>query len=151
MLPRPLISLHAQRNRPVKVRIEAEDPEAERLIALAVSEGLVLAGPDEAADLVAQPARPAGLAAPPERPAVEAPPLRAAPRLAASPLLSRRELEILEYLVDGWSNAEIASALRVKVRTVRFHLEAVYAKLGVSRRGEAAREALSLGLVRFDV
>lgn len=37
----------------------------------------------------------------------------------------------------------------VDVRTVRFHLESPYAKLGVNRRGEAVREALRAGLVRF--
>jgi ATP/maltotriose-dependent transcriptional regulator MalT len=128
--------------RPVKVRIEAEGPDAERLLALARSEGIVLARDGEEADLVARPVKPAvDLFARPAKPAAG----RAAPQT-----LSHRELEILEYLVDGWSNAEIASALRVKVRTVRFHLEGVYAKLGVSRRGEAAREALRLGLLRFD-
>jgi DNA-binding CsgD family transcriptional regulator len=123
--------------RPVKVRIEADGIEAARLLALAETEGLVLASPGEEADLIAKAAA-AGPGASP-----------AGPR-ASRGGLSRRELEILGYIVDGWSNAEIASALRLKVRTVRFHLEGVYAKLGVSRRGEAAREALRLGLLRFD-
>ena len=122
------------RPRPIKVRIEAEGPEAELLFARALAEGLVLARPDEVADLVARPEKPtADPAARPGRPA-----------------LSRRELEILSYIVDGWSNAEIASVLHLKVRTVRFHLEGIYAKLGVARRGEAAREVLRLGLLRFD-
>jgi DNA-binding CsgD family transcriptional regulator len=123
--------------RPVKVRIEADGIEAARLLALAETEGLVLASPGEEADLIAK----AAAAEPGASPA--------GPR-ASRGGLSRRELEILGYIVDGWSNAEIASALRLKVRTVRFHLEGVYAKLGVSRRGEAAREALRLGLLRFD-
>jgi DNA-binding CsgD family transcriptional regulator len=122
------------RPRPIKVRIEAEGPEAELLFARIRADGLVLAQPDEAADLVARPEKPA--ADPAARP--------------GRPALSRRELEILSYIVDGWSNAEIASVLHLKVRTVRFHLEGVFAKLGVSRRGEAAREALRLGLLRFD-
>ena len=57
---------------------------------------------------------------------------------------------MLECLVDGWSNAEIASLLGIGVRTVRFHLGNIYATLGVSRRGEAAREALRLGLVQLE-
>jgi DNA-binding CsgD family transcriptional regulator len=127
------------RTRPIRIRIEAEDSEAERLIALAASEGLVLAKAGEAADLVARPA--------PREPGLGGAAARTAP---APPLLSARELEILAFLVDGWSNAEIASALGIGLRTVRFHLEGAYAKLGVARRGEAAREALRLGLVRFD-
>lgn len=115
--------------RPLRVRIEADDPE---LLARAEEDGLVLAAPGEAAELIARPSREP----------------MAHPQPAA---LSPRELEILEYLVDGWSNAEIASALRIGVRTVRFHLEGLYGKLGVSRRGEAAREALRLGLVRLEV
>jgi DNA-binding CsgD family transcriptional regulator len=124
---------------PLKVSIEAEGPGSEELLARAEEEGLVLAAPGEEADLVARPEP------------------RASPRATASEgapgihsALSPRELQILDYLVDGWSNAEIASALGIGVRTVRFHLEGIYAKLGVSRRGEAAREALRLGLVRFD-
>jgi DNA-binding CsgD family transcriptional regulator len=124
------------RTRPIRVRIEAEGGEAERLFALAATEGLVLAKPGEEADLVARPA-----------PGLKGASARTAPE---APLLSARELEILAFLVDGWSNAEIASALGIGLRTVRFHLEGAYAKLGVARRGEAAREALRLGLVRFD-
>lgn len=115
---------------PLRVRIEAEGPEAEELLSLARVRGLALAGPGEGADLVAKPCR--------------------SPARPPSGGLSPRELEILDYLADGWSNAEIASALRIGVRTVRFHLGNVYATLGVSRRGEAVREALRLGLVRFD-
>ncbi|MDP3177776.1 MAG: LuxR C-terminal-related transcriptional regulator [Spirochaetaceae bacterium] len=118
---------------PLRVRLEAEGAEADELAARATRDGLVLAAPGEAADLIARLAHAAGSA-----------------RAPASDL-SPRELEILGYLVDGWSNAEIASVLRIGVRTVRFHLEGLYGKLRVSRRGEAAREALRLGLVRFDV
>ena len=133
------------RSRPVRVRIEAEGEEALRLLSLAAVDGLVLARPGEAADLVARPAPSAPLLAPASA--------ATAPRTTTThspPRLSGRELEILGYLVDGWSNAEIASALGIGLRTVRFHLEGLYVKLGVARRGEAAREALRLGLVRFD-
>jgi DNA-binding CsgD family transcriptional regulator len=121
---------------PLRVRIQAEGSRALELIARGDEFGLVLAAPGEEADLVAAPALGAAAAS-------------SAPRGPSA--LSPRELEILDYLVDGWSNAEIASALRIGVRTVRFHLGNIYGRLGVSRRGEAAREALRLGLVRFDV
>jgi DNA-binding CsgD family transcriptional regulator len=124
---------------PLRVRLEAEGPEAAELLARAEEGGLVLASSGEEADLVARPSPslPPGL-----RP-------RHSGREAST--LSPRELEIVEYLVEGWSNADIAVALRIGVRTVRFHLGNIYGRLGVSRRGEAAREALRLGLVRFDV
>ena len=123
---------------PVRVRIETDSLDAGELFARAGEDGLVLVGPDEPAELVA---RPSGGG---ER----RPPPPGARGLNSG--LSPRELEILEYLVDGWSNAEIASALRIGVRTVRFHLGNIYSDMGVSRRGEAVREALRRGLVRFD-
>jgi DNA-binding CsgD family transcriptional regulator len=127
---------------PLRVRIEAEGPGGEELQALAEELGLVLAPPGTVADLVA---RPSGLSR-------ATSPAGAGSRSEGdAPSLSPRELEILDYLVDGWSNADIATALRIGVRTVRFHLEGVYGRLGVSRRGEAVREALRLGLVRLDV
>jgi ATP/maltotriose-dependent transcriptional regulator MalT len=129
---------------PLRIKIEAEGPEAEAFRARALSEGFALAEGDGEADLVARPA------ASPRMPGLVLARPREDEAFPARRSLSRRELEILDYLADGWSNAEIASALRLKVRTVRFHLESVYGKLGVSRRGEAVREALRLGLLRFD-
>jgi DNA-binding CsgD family transcriptional regulator len=120
---------------PITVRIEAEGPAGEELLARAEEFGLVLAAPGQEGELVALPDRG---------------PARESPRQGDKPLLSPRELEIVDYLVDGWSNAEIASVLGIGVRTVRFHLEGVFGKLGVSRRGEAVHEAIRLGLVRFD-
>jgi len=126
---------------PLKVRIEAAGPEGAKLLAWAEADGLALAAPGEAADLEASPCE----EAPAARPADAAGPARRASEL------SPRELEIMDYLVDGWSNAEVASALGIGLRTVRFHIEGIFGKLGVSRRGEAVREAVRLGLVRFDV
>jgi DNA-binding CsgD family transcriptional regulator len=117
---------------PLRIRLDIGGPEAAELAERASRNGIIIVGPDEEAELVA---RSVGV----ER--EDGAPL---------PRLSDRELEILDYLVDGWSNAEIASALKIGVRTVRFHLESIYGKLGASRRGEAVREGLRLGLVRFD-
>ena len=128
---------------PLRVRIEAEGPDAAGLLAQVLEAaregGLVLAAPGEEADLVARVSEPA----------VRTP--RATGRDGRPSTLSQREIEILDYLVDGWSNAEIASALRIGIRTVRFHLGNIYGNLGVARRGEAVREAVRLGLVRFDM
>ena len=63
--------------------------------------------------------------------------------------LTNREAEVLSYLADGWSNDEIADRLAIGVRTVRFHLDRLYRKLGVGRRTEAVREAVTRGYLRF--
>jgi DNA-binding CsgD family transcriptional regulator len=123
------------RSGPLRVRLEA----SEEIQAQAEAAGLVLVAPGEEADLVARPDAEAS-----------AIPLSLSTGLDRRPGLSPREIEVLECLVDGWSNAEIASLLGIGVRTVRFHLGNIYATLGVSRRGEAAREALRLGVVRLE-
>jgi DNA-binding CsgD family transcriptional regulator len=57
--------------------------------------------------------------------------------------LSVREKEVVDLLLQGKSNKEIALALGVSVSTVEFHLKNVYRKLGVRSRTEAI---LQLGL-----
>jgi len=69
--------------------------------------------------------------------------------VGAGPELTDREAEVLSYLADGWSNDEIADRLRIGARTVRFHLDHIYRKLGVGRRTEAVREAVTRGYLRF--
>jgi DNA-binding NarL/FixJ family response regulator len=61
--------------------------------------------------------------------------------------LSKKELEILELVTRGSSNAQIARALWVSEQTVKFHLSRIYKKLGVSSRTEAAWVARSEGLL----
>jgi DNA-binding CsgD family transcriptional regulator len=51
--------------------------------------------------------------------------------------LSRREEEVAELLMQGKSNKQIALALNIAERTVEFHLQNIYAKLGVDSRLEA--------------
>ena len=63
--------------------------------------------------------------------------------------LTDREAEVLSYLADGWSTGEIADRLGIGPRTVRFHLDRLYRKLGVGRRTEAVREAVARGYLRF--
>ena len=52
-------------------------------------------------------------------------------------LLTTRELEVLEMASYGLTNMQIASRLSVSVHAVKFHLAAVYRKLGVRNRTEA--------------
>jgi DNA-binding CsgD family transcriptional regulator len=56
---------------------------------------------------------------------------------AQSKNLSKREKEVVELLLQGRSNKQIALALRIKESTVEFHLKNVYAKLQVRSRAEA--------------
>jgi two-component system response regulator DevR len=60
--------------------------------------------------------------------------------------LTARELEILQLLVEGHSNAQLAHMLWVTEQTVKFHLSNIYRKLGVSNRSEASRKAQLAGL-----
>lgn len=60
--------------------------------------------------------------------------------------LTAREMEVLQRLVEGKSNKEIAQVLGVSARTVNFHLDNIYSKLGVSSRTEAVVYALRQGL-----
>jgi DNA-binding NarL/FixJ family response regulator len=53
--------------------------------------------------------------------------------------LSTRQGEILELVVEGLSNAEIARRLYLSVSTIKQHLRAVYKVLGVRNRTEAAK------------
>lgn len=56
--------------------------------------------------------------------------------------LTRREQEVLAWVAEGKTNAEIGLILRARPRTVAKHLERIFLKLGVERRTAAARVAL---------
>lgn len=61
--------------------------------------------------------------------------------------LSPRESQVLEKLSDGLSNPEIAASLHLSQNTVKQHTSALYRKLGVKNRAQAARLASAHGLV----
>ncbi len=52
--------------------------------------------------------------------------------------LTNREHQVAKLAVQGKTNAEIAGALHISVRTVRYHLENIYHKCHVSRRAQLA-------------
>jgi len=62
--------------------------------------------------------------------------------------LTSREMEVIQLLAEGLSNKEIARLLSISPRTVNFHLDNIYSKLGVNSRTEAAIYALRHGWVR---
>jgi two-component system response regulator DevR len=76
-----------------------------------------------------------------------APAPAASPPIDDSPGLTRRELEILQLVAEGHSNAELARMLWVTEQTVKFHLSNIYRKLDVSNRTEASRWAQLRGLL----
>ncbi len=57
------------------------------------------------------------------------------------PVLTRREAEVLALIVAGLGNAEIAAQLFVGVTTVKTHINAIFAKLGVRTRADAIARA----------
>ena len=61
--------------------------------------------------------------------------------------LSDRDREILSLITQGLSNADIAARLYLAEGTVRNYTSAIFAKLGVSDRTQAAIAALRYGLV----
>jgi DNA-binding NarL/FixJ family response regulator len=62
---------------------------------------------------------------------------RAARRLIARPTFSHREKEVLELLVPGLTNRQIAARLYLAESTVKSHLASAFAKLGVRSRKDA--------------
>lgn len=68
-------------------------------------------------------------------------------RIAPAVELTPREMEVIRLLTAGLSNKEMAGLLSISPRTVNFHLDNIYSKLGVSSRTEAAIYALRQGWV----
>jgi len=61
--------------------------------------------------------------------------------------MTSREIEVVQLLVRGQSNAEIATQLGIQLQTVKNLLSALYAKLGVSTRLQLVLLALRTGFV----
>lgn len=62
--------------------------------------------------------------------------------------LSLREIDVLRLVSKGYRNAEVAQLLGLSPQTVGSYVKAIYRKLGISNRAEAAIEATRLGLTR---
>lgn len=61
--------------------------------------------------------------------------------------LTAREREVLHLLAEGLPNKTIAQRLDISEHTVKFHVNAILGKLGVSSRTEAVVRATRLGLI----
>lgn len=74
----------------------------------------------------------------------------ARPMSEAEPLvepLTVREQEVLQLIGQGLANKMIADRLHISEHTVKFHVSAIYAKLGVASRTEAVRAGARRGLI----
>jgi DNA-binding NarL/FixJ family response regulator len=60
--------------------------------------------------------------------------------------LTQRETDILALLAEGKSNRDISRALFLSEKTVKAHLAAIFRKLGVANRTQAAMAAVSMGI-----
>ena len=73
-------------------------------------------------------------------------PLDPPPALSAAPPawdLGPREIEVLELLIAGQRNREIAASLGISENTVKFHVAKIFRKLGVASRAEATAFVLA--------
>jgi DNA-binding NarL/FixJ family response regulator len=64
--------------------------------------------------------------------------------------LTPREFDVLEQIVRGKSNKEIASELTVSEATVKTHINSLLSKLGVTDRTQAATAAIQRGIVPLE-
>lgn len=61
--------------------------------------------------------------------------------------LTERELEVLQYVVKGKTNKEIAQILMITHHTVKAHVASIIRKIGVKNRLDAALLAVTNGIV----
>lgn len=62
--------------------------------------------------------------------------------------LSKRERMVLEFLIGGMTNKEIARSIELQEATVKIHVKNIYRKMGVANRAQAVRTAIQPGWSR---
>ena len=70
------------------------------------------------------------------------------PEMKLAEALTEREMQVLQLIDQGLSNAEIAERLTLAPSTVKTHINNLYGKLGVQSRVRAIRQAHALGLIQ---
>jgi DNA-binding NarL/FixJ family response regulator len=134
---------------PAKRVIAALHAAAAGLSALGPEEAAALAEPHDAVTLVQKAVArslPNGFDHPPSAPTVtqSAAPVDRSPKDA----LSARELELLKYLAEGYTNKEIARAMVLAEDTVKKAVQTLIAKLGATDRTHAVVIALRSDLIQ---
>ncbi len=66
---------------------------------------------------------------------------------SAAPKLSKRELDVLQFLAQGMTNKQIAAQLALQLSTVKLYTSNILSKLKSKSRAEAVAAAMRLGLV----
>jgi predicted ATPase/DNA-binding CsgD family transcriptional regulator len=61
--------------------------------------------------------------------------------------LTRREMDVLQLLVDNFSNSQIEEKLTLAPNSVKWYVKQIYAKLGVHERSQVIERANELGLI----
>ena len=64
-------------------------------------------------------------------------------------LLTSRETEVLQSIVNGGNNTEICTNLNISLETVKSHVKSILQKLQAQNRTEAVIKALRANLVRL--
>ena len=64
--------------------------------------------------------------------------------------LTKREMQLLHWMVEGYANKAIAKELFISENTVKYHIRNIFQKLEVQNRTEAVAYALREGLIRSD-
>lgn len=64
--------------------------------------------------------------------------------------LTRREVEILHYVANGSTHAQLAAALGIAEKTVKSYMTSIYRKLGANNKAHATALALQCGLLSLD-
>jgi two-component system, NarL family, response regulator DegU len=71
--------------------------------------------------------------------------------LNTMPTLTRREFQILELIVEGKSNKEIANDIYLSMNTVKVHVRNIYRKLSVNTRPQAIKVAIQTRIVHLNI
>ena len=66
------------------------------------------------------------------------------------PVVSAREIEVLQRIAEGASPPEVADQLFISVKTVKNHLSSIYEKLDARDRTQAVLKGLRIGIIRLD-
>ena len=72
-----------------------------------------------------------------------------ADRDSGEPVLSKREVEVLQLVAEGASTTDVAARLFISVKTVKNHLSSIYEKLDARDRTQAVLQGLRLGIVQL--